>query len=104
SLTSGDTARLAALGVGWVIVEESEPPRGLSPSDEMFHGEHLRLFRIPDAVPAPAPSAAAWTAAIAATTAWFAALVAGTVVSLVGAGQRRLRKTSANPSAASDHE
>jgi len=104
SLTAGDTARLAALGVGWVIVEESAPPPGLSPSDEMFHGEHLRLFRIPDAVPAPAPSAAAWTAAITATAAWFAALIVGAVVGLVEVVQRRVRKTSAKPSAASDHE
>ncbi|WOC12490.1 hypothetical protein [Gordonia sp. MP11Mi] len=76
----GDPARLAQLGVGWVISEEADPPALLAAgADEVVTGDHLRLFRLPDAIPAPSPSTAAWVAAIAALSLWFVALTAGAV-------------------------
>lgn len=96
----GDVHALARLGIGWVISEEATPPGGLDAADEVFHGEHLRLFRVSDASPAPTPGVLAWTSAITATLLWFAALLAGPAAWI----QRRVAKTASKPSAVDDHE
>ena len=76
----GDPARLARLGVAWVVSEEADPPVLLAAgADEVVTGDHLRLFHISGAEPAPSPSAVAWAAAISALTLWFVALAAGVI-------------------------
>ncbi|MCF8569241.1 hypothetical protein L5G32_03030 [Gordonia sp. HY002] len=76
----GDPAALAALGVGWVVSEESSaPPQLAAHADEVVTTNHLRLFAIPGAAPAPSPSTSTWIAAITALAVWFAALVSGAI-------------------------
>jgi hypothetical protein len=57
---AGDPARLAALGVGWVLVERGTPGRAV-PAEvlalpRVLHGSELDLYRVPGVAPAPAPA------------------------------------------------
>lgn len=60
-LTGGDATELARLGVGWVLVERDTPgPLGesattLAQLESVFDSEELRLYRVPDVTPRPAP-------------------------------------------------
>ncbi|EGD53250.1 hypothetical protein [Gordonia neofelifaecis] len=73
----GDPRLLARLGVGWVVVEESDPPARLAATAPVFAGEHLRVYRIVDATPPPTPTVTEWAAAIVAFALWISALLAG---------------------------
>jgi hypothetical protein len=57
---AGDPARLAALGIGWVLVERGTPgrpvPAAVLELPRAVHGPDLDLYRVPGAVPAPAPA------------------------------------------------
>ncbi|MBF6350297.1 hypothetical protein IU448_14915 [Nocardia flavorosea] len=60
-LAGGDATELARLGVGWVLVERDTPgPLGRSATtlaqlEPVFDSEELRLYRVPDVMPRPAP-------------------------------------------------
>ncbi|WP_026918232.1 hypothetical protein [Gordonia shandongensis] len=76
----GDPHLLASLGVGWVVVEEAPPPRLLAAAGPpVTTGDHVSVYQIPDAVPAPSPSTASWVATGIAHGAWAACLLAGVV-------------------------
>lgn len=83
ALSDDDTSRLAALGVGWVVVEEADPPASLDGANDVFVGDHLRLFQVPNASPAPTPTTSAWVCAIIALGLWFATIVTGVVAGSV---------------------
>ncbi|MGY2067503.1 hypothetical protein [Blastococcus sp. SYSU DS0619] len=67
---AADPTALARLGVGWVLVEEGTPgrpvPAAVRDLPLVVDGTHLRLHRVPGAVPAPAPSPVRVTAVVAA--------------------------------------
>lgn len=75
----GDPRALAALGVGWVVVEEADAPSDLSAATLAFDGEHLRVYRIADVEPPPTPGITAWAAALIAFALWVGAIGAGAV-------------------------
>ena len=77
--TADGARRLADLGVGWVIVEEADPPAALTAATPVFAGDHLRAYRIDDAKPPPTPGESAWAAAIIAFALWVGAILAGAV-------------------------
>ena len=80
ALHRGDDPRaLAALGVGWVVVEEADPPPLLAAATPAFVGDHLRVYRIHDVEPPPTPGISAWTAALCAFAVWISSLLAGAV-------------------------
>ena len=60
-LAGGEAAELAQLGVGWVLVERDSPgPVGesattLAQLNRVFDSDELRLYRVPDVAPRPAP-------------------------------------------------
>lgn len=79
----GDPARLAELGVGWVVVEESRvPPLLAAGADRVDATDHLRLFAITGAAPAPSPGVSTWIAAITALALWLCAVIAGAVAAI----------------------
>lgn len=99
----GDPRRLAELGVGWVVVEEADPPRALADRAPAYVGEHLRAYRIDDVEPPPAPGVTAWTAVLFTFALWVGALVVGAVSGLRlrlryrGSSQRAVRLRGSVP-------
>ncbi|MBM7365590.1 hypothetical protein [Gordonia hydrophobica] len=73
----GDPRRLAALGVGWVVVEEADPPGMLAAATPAYAADHLRAYRIANVTPPPAPGVTAWVAASVAFALWVGAIVVG---------------------------
>ncbi|WP_236830173.1 hypothetical protein [Blastococcus sp. KM273128] len=67
---AGDPRALAALGVGWVLVERGTPgravPAAVGSLPVVVDGADLRLHRVPGARPAPGPSPVRVTAVVAA--------------------------------------
>lgn len=84
--TVGGANRLADLGVGWVVVEEADPPAALASATPVFAGDHLRAYRVDNAKPPPKPGESAWAAAIMAFALWVGAIIAG-AASLVRRGR-----------------
>ncbi|WP_226995689.1 hypothetical protein [Gordonia phthalatica] len=76
-LDGGDPRALAGLGVGWVVVEEADPPSALAAATPVFTGDHLRVYRIDDVEPPPTPGITAWAAALLTFALWMGAIVAG---------------------------
>lgn len=88
----GDTATLARLGVGWVVVEGGAPPPGLvGDASVAYRGPNLTLYRIPGAISTLGASTAARATVIAAHAIWLVGLVLGVVIALVGTRRRRPR-------------
>ncbi|GAC67221.1 hypothetical protein [Gordonia soli] len=85
----GDPARLAAEGVGWVLVEGGDPPAQLGRADVAYRGTDLTLIRIDGASqrfdPSPTVRAIAWTTHLA----WLVLVVGGGVIGAVGLLRRR---------------
>lgn len=74
----GRAADLAALGVGWVVVENNSPPSRLSStSTSVYRGADLTLYRIPGPIAASGASSGARAAVIAAHVAWVLATLGG---------------------------
>jgi hypothetical protein len=71
-----DPARLAELGVGWVLVEHHTPgrsvPAAVGALPLVVDGEHLDLYRVPDALPGPRPSPGRVTAVVVVHACWLA--------------------------------
>lgn len=65
---AGDPARLAALGVGWILVEGDTPgravPGGVHSLPVAVTGSSLTLYRVPGAVAGPAPAPERVTAVV----------------------------------------
>ncbi|MBB4133449.1 hypothetical protein, partial [Gordonia humi] len=99
----GDPQRLAALGVGWVVVDEADPPPLLADS-QVTGGDRLRLYRIADAEAAPSPSAAAWISAIGALALWCTGIVCGVAAAIYRRRPDNSSNSSANPSAVDAQE
>ncbi len=95
-----DPAALAALGVGWVLVERGTPgppvPAAVRALPEVFAGQWLVLHRVPDAVAAPAPAAGRVAAVVGAgavtlgMVTWATLSVAGSAITVA---LRRIRRT-----------
>lgn len=92
----GDPQRLARLGVGWVVAEESDPPARLAATAPAYSGEHLTVYRIPGAVAAPVPATAARAAAFAALVLWICSVAAGLAAAVV---RRRAPETEEDEAA-----
>ena len=75
--------------VGWVVWEAPRADRvDLPPPARLeFSGDHLAVYRLPDAPAHPAPGAAAWTTAAIAHALWFGCLL-GLFAPLARRGQR----------------
>ncbi|MDO9176211.1 MAG: hypothetical protein Q7V62_15495, partial [Actinomycetota bacterium] len=95
ALLAGDSAdTLAALGVGWVLVESTTPgelgnaQQTLDRLDAVYSDEELSLYRVPD--PAMLESRSA-TAVVLAHLAWALLLLGGLAVGLLSRFGRRVR-------------
>ncbi|MBX5332927.1 hypothetical protein HQO90_18185 [Rhodococcus fascians] len=95
ALLAGDSAdTLAALGVGWVLVENTTPgelgnaQQTLDRLDAVYSDEELSLYRVPD--PAMLESRSA-TAVVLAHLAWALLLLGGLAVGLLRRFGRRVR-------------
>lgn len=87
----GDPRILAESGVGWVVVEEADPPPMLAASGPpVMRGPHLSVWRIDGARPFPQPSVAAWAMSVTAHMLWLGALLGG-IGALLGAGTTSIR-------------
>lgn len=82
-----DSASLVT--AGWVVWEAPRADRvDLPPPARLeFSGDHLAVYRLPDAPAHPAPGAAAWTTAAIAHALWFGCLL-GLFAPLARRGQR----------------
>ncbi|WP_280437056.1 hypothetical protein [Nocardia carnea] len=93
-LAGGDATELARLGVGWVLVEQNTPgPMGdsaatLAQLKPVFDSDELRLYRVPEVTPRPAPQHRALV--IGAHSLWALLLVTPLLAILL----RRLRRPS----------
>ncbi|MGZ4505673.1 MAG: hypothetical protein ACXVX8_08665 [Blastococcus sp.] len=67
---AGDPARLARMGIGWVLIERGTPgrpvPAAISALPLAVDGPALDLYRVPGAVPPPAPAPVRVTLVVAA--------------------------------------
>lgn len=67
---AGDPARLARMGIGWVLVERGTPGRPVPPAVRSLplavDGADLQLYRVPGAVEPPAPAPVRVTVVVAA--------------------------------------
>ncbi len=95
ALLAGDSAdTLAALGVGWVLVENTTPgelgnaQQTLDRLDAVYSDEELTLYRVPD--PAMLESRSA-TAVVLAHLAWALLMLGGLAVGLLSRFGRRVR-------------
>ncbi|WP_040537154.1 hypothetical protein [Gordonia namibiensis] len=89
----GSPDHLAALGVGWVLVENDSPPTRLAADARLVHnGDDLRLYRV-DAPADRGAGAADRALAIAAHLLWAAMLLAGVAGAVVVSARER-RRTS----------
>jgi hypothetical protein len=91
---SGDPARLAALGVGWVLVEHATPGRvdeaALGRLTTVHEGQWLTLYRVPGPIADPPAGATGTTAARAAVIAADAAVLILLLAAAVALLRRRL--------------
>ncbi|MFW0783099.1 hypothetical protein AAFP35_01140 [Gordonia sp. CPCC 206044] len=99
--TGGSPGALAELGVGWVVVEDGNPPRDLARDAAVaYRGDDLTLYRIPGTVADRGASAAARATVIGAHVAWAAAAL----LSLVVAAMTRLRRRAPTEPTRRDHQ
>ncbi|UPW08913.1 hypothetical protein M1C59_23280 [Gordonia terrae] len=92
--SGGSPAALAALGVGWVLVENDDPPAQLAASGHMvFDGPSLRLYQVTGPADRSADGADR-AIATGAHLAWAALLVAGLISAGVGVARTTRRRTS----------
>ncbi|MCG7633315.1 hypothetical protein MHN80_13450 [Gordonia McavH-238-E] len=92
--SGGSPAALAALGVGWVLVENDDPPAQLAASGHMvFDGPSLRLYQVTGPADRSADDADR-AIATGAHLAWAALLVAGLISAGVGVARTTRRRTS----------
>ncbi|ANY25297.1 hypothetical protein [Gordonia terrae] len=92
--SGGSPAALAALGVGWVAVENDDPPAQLAASGHMvFDGPSLRLYQVTGPADRSADDADR-AIATGAHLAWAALLVAGLISAGVGVARTTRRRTS----------
>lgn len=88
-LRGGDAADLAALGVGWVLVERTTPgPLGdsettLAQLNPVYTDDHLALYRVPGAVTGDHVAPVRRWTAVAAHLIWAALLLGAPVAALV---------------------
>jgi hypothetical protein len=84
SAAADDPAGLAALGIGWVLVERGTPgrpvPASVTDLPVAMDGADLTLYRVPDARPGPMPSPGRVTAVVLAH-AWALGTIVGAVLS-----------------------
>lgn len=89
----GSPAELAALGVGWVLVEDDPTPERLAAAARLVHdGEDLRLYRVD--YPVERGAGAADRALALAAHLWWAMMLLAGVVGAVVASVRERRRTS----------
>nr|WP_064569390.1 hypothetical protein [Gordonia sp. LAM0048] len=92
--SGGSPAALAAFGVGWVLVENDDPPAQLAASGHLvFDGPSLRLYQVTGPADRSADDAGR-AIATGAHLAWAALLVAGLISSGVGVARTTRRRTS----------
>ncbi|MCK5751527.1 MAG: hypothetical protein KAH46_02350, partial [Mycobacterium sp.] len=85
----GSVGRLAELGVGWVVVENNDPPSALAAEAAVvFRGADLTLYRIPGPIADLGASTAARTTAIVAHLVWAVTAVIALVAALIAAARR----------------
>lgn len=92
--SGGSPAALAAFGVGWVLVENDDPPAQLAASGHLvFDGPSLRLYQVTGPADRSADDAGR-AIATGAHLAWAALLVAGLISAGVGVARTTRRRTS----------
>ncbi len=93
---AGDPARLARLGVGWVLVERGTPGPGVPPAvaalPVVVDGPDLRLHRVPGAVEGPRPGAGRAAAVVLAHGAALGAVAGAALWITVSASTVALRR------------
>lgn len=93
---AADPARLAALGVGWVLVEKDTPgpavPAEVTALPVVLDTPGLRLHRVPGAVEAPAPASVRVTAVVLAHACAAGAVVVAALWIMAGASTVTLRR------------
>ncbi|MCF3938066.1 hypothetical protein [Gordonia tangerina] len=88
----GSVGRLTELGVGWVVVENNDPPSALAAEAAVvFRGADLTLYRIPGPIADLGASTAARTTAIVAHLVWAVTAVIALVAALIAAARRTRR-------------
>ncbi|NDZ94496.1 hypothetical protein G3I13_09460 [Streptomyces sp. SID6673] len=88
----GSPSSLAALGVGWVVVENHAPPTALAGrATAVFSGPDLTLYRIDDPVTGADASAASRAVVISAHLLWSATVLLGAGAAMWAARRRTPR-------------